>query len=118
MNAETNYWRTMVLNAPDVKGDVCAFCGAMATNRHHIAPKGMGGRKDAGPTVPVCGMGNTSGCHRLLHEGKLHMRYVGGANPHWEYVRFKKGTKLDEVIAREELLDWRPLRSWDLFGGL
>lgn len=55
----------------------CCMCGGMASNAHHLVPKGMSGGSLAvwtdfgralhSPLVAVCGMGNASGCHRLLH---------------------------------------------------
>ena len=61
-----------LIGKPSLKSDYCVVCGARATNQHHVIQKGMGGSKAKIPTVSLCGMGNTSGCHKLAHEGKLH----------------------------------------------
>lgn len=120
MSAEMNQWRNMLLQAPNCESELCAICGAPATNRHHIVPKGMGGRRKEGPTVCVCGNGNVSGCHKKFHDGKIFMRYVGTQkHGHWEYVKFKGkgGTNgILEVIEREELLDWKRANQVDRYG--
>ncbi len=54
----------------------CLVCGAPATNRQHREARGMGGRgvADAARTneswwlFSICGMGNTSGCHKAIEE--------------------------------------------------
>ena len=121
MGSEMNLWRSMLLQAPDCESEMCAICGQqLATNRHHIVPKGIGGRREEGPTVCVCGNGNVSGCHKLFHDNKVYMRYVGTQkHGHWEYVKFKgKGgtNNIMEVISREELLDWKPCHQTDRYG--
>ena len=69
-----NVQRDRLLGKPSIETEFCPFCGRLATNRHHILPKGMGGtkRKDI-PTVTVCGMGNASGCHGRLHDHTLEL---------------------------------------------
>ena len=67
---------------------LCAICGRLATNAHHIVPKGMGGGsailsvpykegayKLRSPLMAVCGMGNSSGCHRKLHDRDIEVRW-------------------------------------------
>jgi len=78
----------------------CVFCGKTATNAHHIVPRSHGGLK--GPLVPVCGMGNASGCHGLLHKHMLHMRYTGV----WEYLLTKEPMKYDKALMLE---GWRKI---------
>jgi len=69
-------------------GALCCICGRVATNAHHLIPKGMGGGSTSvltpsgqrlySPLIAVCGIGNTSGCHKRFH----------GANPpkvRWEW---------------------------------
>lgn len=67
-------------------GARCALCGRPATNAHHHPPKGMGGGafrlatprgefRLRPPLFAVCGGGNASGCHRLLHEGGARIRW-------------------------------------------
>lgn len=125
MSSEMNLWRSMLLQAPDCESEVCAICGAppghpLPIQRHHIVPKGMGGRKEEGPTVCVCGFGNADGCHKKFHDNKIFMRYVGSPkHGHWEYVKFKgKGgtNNILEVIQREDLLDWKPCIQQDIYG--
>lgn len=64
-----NAYRERLYGRPSIETELCPFCGRMATNRHHIIPKGLGGSKREKdiPTVTVCGMGNASGCHGKLH---------------------------------------------------
>lgn len=71
--------RTDLLDAPDFpRQSSCAVCGMPSSNRHHVVPKGMGGTSLAeGPRVPLCGSGNTSGCHRLAHGLGLSFRHDG-----------------------------------------
>jgi hypothetical protein len=63
------------------------FCGVCVTtaplNQHHVYPKGMGGTKDPGPTVTLCGFGNVNGCHAQAHGGGLELRWDDG----WEWRR-------------------------------
>lgn len=67
--------RERLLDKPSIETEMCPFCGRVATNRHHILPRGMGGTKDIRriPTVTVCGMGNASGCHGRLHDHTLEL---------------------------------------------
>lgn len=96
-----------LMGRPSIEGELCAFCGRMATNRHHIVPRSAGGTK--GPTVRVCGMGNASGCHKLLEDHVLHMDW-DEAEGCWVYIRTDEPMK-DE---KADMLDgWRPVRSWD-----
>lgn len=57
------------LDAPSVLSYLCIFCGATATNNHHHPPRGRFHKHDEHrvPRLSVCGMGNASGCHGLLH---------------------------------------------------
>lgn len=68
---------------PDAR---CAVCGRLAANAHHHPPKGMGGGSFELPTprgavilrpplIAVCGFGNASGCHGLLHSGAALIRW-------------------------------------------
>ena len=69
-----------LLNKPSLRRSWCVVCGKPATNQHHVIVKGMGGTRYAKqiPTVSLCGMGNTSGCHGLAHSGRLFFDYKGG----------------------------------------
>lgn len=72
-------------------GARCVLCGRPATNAHHHPPKGMGGGtfplstprgefRLRPPLFAVCGSGNASGCHRLLHSGRARIRWEWDAD--------------------------------------
>ena len=84
-----------LMDAPSIESECCPFCGRLATNRHHIVARSRGGSK--GPTVTVCGMGNASGCHGLLHAHMLHLRYEDG----WYYLRTEVPTKYQAALDME-----------------
>lgn len=90
-----------LMNKPSIITDICPFCGAHATNRHHIVPRSRGG--SAGAVVSVCGNGNTSGCHRKLHERTLHLDWRNGC---WHYLRTSKPTKTFDALDMD---GWQPL---------
>lgn len=63
---------------------VCAVCGRMATNSHHVPAVGMGGRNASftlhghalrPALIALCGSG-TTGCHGLMHSGRLKAEWV------------------------------------------
>lgn len=80
--------RERLLGKPSIETELCPFCGRLATNRHHIVPKGMGGTKSERdiPTVTVCGMGNAGGCHGRLHSRDIEMDWDDEAR-WWVYRR-------------------------------
>lgn len=90
-----------LLDAPSIEGDTCCVCGATATNHHHVIPKGMGGSKleKRIPTVPLCGMGNTSGCHGLAHSGRLFFDHRDGR---WMYYESNEPTTLLAAMNDDE----------------
>lgn len=98
-----------MMGAPSVEGDLCAFCGRPATNRHHVVPRSQGGAE--GPTVCVCGMGNASGCHGLLHSHRLHLRW-DDEGFRWLYLRTEEPIKYDKALDMD---GWRELLPpvWD-----
>lgn len=62
----------------------CAVCGMMATNSHHVPAVGMGGRNATftlnghvlrPALIALCGSG-TTGCHGLMHSGRLRMEWA------------------------------------------
>lgn len=55
-----NRYQEAMMALPSIESAVCPFCGRPASNRHHIVPRGQGGKD--GPTVTVCGFGNAAGC--------------------------------------------------------
>ena len=79
-----------------------------------------GGVRIPRPKLPLCGLGNASGCHGLAHQNRLHFRWVrkdatdgpwylthvnGG---HWEYLITKEPVKYQRAI---EMDGWRPLMT-------
>ena len=73
-----------LMECPSVETDACAVCGRpYPLNRHHVVRRGAGklfrnGKEVPKPTVVLCGMGNTGGCHGLAHQNRLHFRNVDG----------------------------------------
>lgn len=96
-----NAQRDRILGKPSIETELCPFCGRIATNRHHIIPKGMGGSKAEKliPTVTVCGMGNASGCHGRLHDHTLELDWDDESD--WWVYRYPKA--IDS--------GWKPLRK-------
>lgn len=96
---------TCDLDAPSIEGEWCCVCGGYATNRHHVFPKGMGGSREEGPTVTVCGFGNAGGCHGRLHDHTLHLRYRDGQ---WEWLATRSPVKYATAL---EMDGWRVCRK-------
>lgn len=94
-----------ILDAPSITGSRCCVCGRPADNNHHVIAKGMGGSKleKRIPTVILCGMGNTSGCHGLAHSGRLFFDYRNGR---WMCLESDRPMKLQDAINSE---GWRPI---------
>lgn len=90
-----NEQQRAMMALPSIEYACCPFCGRMATNRHHIVPRSAGGKD--GPTVTVCGMGNASGCHALLHAHRLHLRPSGDG--WWEWLLTAEPVKYDKALA-------------------
>lgn len=84
--------------------DRCVFCGRPTTNRHHVVFRSQGGEK--GPTFAVCGNGNTSGCHGLLHHRNLHVRFNVEQDT-WEFK--KTGYPVKDEVA-DLLPNW--IKMW------
>ena len=94
-----------------VISDRCLFCGRMSTEQHHVVYRSRGGK--SGPTVPVCGWGNTSGCHGMIHQHCLHVRWNG---EWWEFLKTDEPCK-DDVA--DGMRGWRKCRKptvWKTFG--
>ena len=112
----------------------CCVCGrsGVPLNRHHVVRRGAGvlyrnGVEVPKPTLMLCGSGNTSGCHGLAHQNRLHFRFVrdewrvprrpgdceGGYDVslarggHWEWLLCDEPTKYTDVL---ESSGWEPLR--------
>lgn len=97
-----NEHQRSLMGRPDVKAvdGLCPFCLRPATNRHHVVPRSQGGAD--GPLAEVCGLGNASGCHGLLHSMMLHLDWRGG----WVYLITDEPTK-DHVAM--EMDGWEPV---------
>lgn len=66
----------------------CAVCGRTSPlNLHHVVFRSHGGKE--GPTIMLCGNGNSSGCHGLAHSGRLFFRWVKA--PFWD--TWNEGTR-------------------------
>lgn len=107
------YWPLM--EGPSVVLDHCAICGrAWPLNSHHIVRRSDGklfrdGVEVPKPTITLCGSGNTSGCHGLAHQNRLHFRYEDGE---WQYAIFQEPIKYQRALEEGE---WKPLprlRGW------
>lgn len=104
-----NEYQKELMDAPSVKSDRCVFCGRPAHAQHHVVPRSQGGSK--GPTLSVCGFGNESGCHGLLHAHKLHPTYSDLLG--WEYIYTQESMKYEEALEIKD--GWHPIRgSYDL----
>lgn len=90
-----------IMGAPSIEAECCPFCGDAWAERHHIVPRSRGGAK--GPTVTVCGFGNASGCHGLLHAHRLHLDWRGGR---WEFLLTEAPCSDDEAGRME---GWAPV---------
>ncbi len=98
-----NRYDESLMDKPSVETRMCCICGIRrAGNRHHVVPRSRGGQD--GPTVTVCGSGNASGCHGLLHAHRAHLRYAGG----WEVLVTGEPVKYDKALEME---GWRPLHE-------
>lgn len=104
----------------------CVWCGAPATDRHHIVKRSQGrwvreGVEVRKPTVRLCGSGNASGCHGKAHAGLLHFRWKQaeydkrrplaetspGLPGHWEGLETKE--PCDTLTAWGKTRGWRKL---------
>lgn len=98
-----NEYDRWLMGQPSVETRMCCICGMRpAENRHHVVPRSRGGSD--GPTVTVCGLGNTGGCHGLLHSHRAHLRYDAG----WEVLITDEPVKYDKALTME---GWRPLHE-------
>lgn len=96
-----NELQRKLMDKPPIERPYCPFCGKPWTERHHIIPRSQGGT--SGPTVTVCGNGNTSGCHKLLHDHVLHLDFRSGR---WVYLRTIRPMKYQDAL---ELKGWRKI---------
>ncbi len=100
-----NGYQKRLMDKPSIENadGLCAFCGRPAGSRHHIVPRSQGG--ETGPTVMVCGRGNESGCHGLLHSGRLHLDW-DGARACWVYKHVPSPMKFERA---RRLPSWLPV---------
>ncbi len=101
-----------LLDKPDADDGIhCAICGRPATNRHHIVQKGAGGVSDEMerriPKARLCGSG-TTGCHGLVHAGKLHIAWDDSRGWVWLYTMRPAS---DRECWRDYRDDYRPM-AW------
>ena len=95
-----NEYDRALMAAPSVEGDCCAVCGRFPVEKHHVVFRSRGGSN--GAVIPLCGFGNTSGCHGLAHSYRLHFRYEDG----WEYFLADEPVKYDKALGMD---GWRRL---------
>ena len=98
MERIVNEYQKQLMDKPSIKTVGCAICGRYMTEEHHIVPRSQGGTK--GPTVTLCGFGNTGGCHGAAHNHTLHFRYEDG----WQYLKTKEPVKYELALMME---GWR-----------
>ena len=92
-----NEYDALLLDKPSVDDGIhCAVCGRPATNLHHVIEKGMGGVSHQVdrriPKIRLCGMGNVSGCHGLVHKKLLHIYWDSGSGD-WVMLRTREPMK-------------------------
>lgn len=97
-----NKFQEFLMDKPSLKSPGCVFCGRPKGSEHHVVPRSAGGTK--GPTLSVCGSGNESGCHGLLHARKLH---VWWEDDRWVYLYTPEPTKFQTALNTD---GWAPLR--------
>lgn len=71
---------------------------------NHRLPKGRGGRDEFVNLIPLCGLGNTAGCHRLVDEHRL-----------WA-VRLGLAVQTGHDPADVPVQDWER-RVWHVYDG-
>lgn len=116
-----------LMDGVSIRAPYCVVCGKNhPLNQHHIVRRGAGkfyrgGIEVPKPTLTLCGMGNTSGCHGLAHQNKLHFRWVRASvkynlkqtrslgSGHWEYLITEEPTKYQKAL---EMDGWKPLKTF------
>lgn len=103
-----------LMDAPSVRLDRCAVCGASSPlEQHHVVRRSQGqlvrdGRILPKPTVTLCGVGNILGsgrrryCHGMAHHQMLHFRYTD----RWEWLATEAPTRYEVALS---MRGWRPL---------
>lgn len=114
MKAGYDDFRAKLLDKPDIDlVPYCAICGRPARDRHHIIQKGMGGVsrevEKRIPKIRVCGEGNASGCHGLLHSKRLHVYW----DDYEEYVYLVTREPMDDLTCWElNRASYLPVPGW------
>ena len=99
------------MRGESVISDRCVFCGRPSGEQHHVVYRSRGGAK--GPTLAVCGWGNASGCHGLLHAGMLHVRWNGRW---WECLRTGEPVSVDRAWSMGGWVELRKPAALATFG--
>lgn len=114
-----------LMDGVTIRSDRCAVCGRSPVQMHHVVKRSAGklyrnGIEVPKPLMPLCGLGNSSGCHGLAHQGRLHFRWVesdagsegwylthvqGG---HWEYLLTDAPVKYLDALKMD---GWRALHA-------
>lgn len=81
------------------KGHICAYCGAEATQLHHIIPRAAGGDNRLGNLVPLC-----QRCHFLAHS----KAFSGAYKPGRKSLQKPEGI---EIIMKDYIDDRLTLRQ-------
>lgn len=117
------YWPLM--NGVTIESDRCVVCGRSPVQMHHVVKRSAGNMYRGGvriprPKLPLCGLGNASGCHGLAHQNRLHFRWVRPretfnrptpqGSGHWEYLITDEPTRYERAL---EMDGWRPLPDFD-----
>lgn len=84
-----------------IKSDRCCICGKIGVQMHHVVKRSAGNMYISGvrihrPKLPLCGLGNSTGCHGLAHHNMLHFRWVeeyGNGNKFCDYTRLDSWVK-------------------------
>ena len=112
-----------LMDGVTIRSDRCAVCGRSPVQMHHVVKRSAGklyrnGIEVPKPLIPLCGLGNSSGCHGLAHQGRLHFRWVesdagsegwylthvqGG---HWEYLLTDAPVKYLDALKMD---GWRAM---------
>lgn len=69
-------WLKLRPKIAKVKGDKCIYCGAKATEYHHIVPRHMGGDNRLSNIVPLC-----YECHTKAHSKEVGKQRSYGRKP-------------------------------------
>lgn len=107
-----NAYRDNLLDRPSMTdGDRCVICGRFANDKHHVIPKGMGGvpaqLERRIPKLLLCGNGNASGCHGLVHQKLLHLNYTDAMG--WCFF-ISKAPMDDELAWKTHRREFRPVK--------